>query len=295
MKIGLNHDALYKIDKPHSQILAKLKSIGFDSLDYPVYGPWNHPNPIFNQPRENWVKHFQEEKKIIDGEGLFVSQTHATYRPDFDPENFDFFSQKVVDQLTREIEATAILGAKYIVIHPIRISTFYKDKQIDFERNVSEFSKLIPALKQFGVKCALENLFFEDASITGLGATGCSYPEDLLKYANTLGEEFCTCLDTGHAQLLSINPASAVEILGSSLKVLHVNDNDKFRDRHYPVGIGEIDWKEFISALHKVGYQGVFNLELSLGHYLNFSEEALWKMTEYAIESAKHVVNQIEK
>lgn len=295
MKIGLNQDAFYKIDKPHAQVLGKLKNIGFESLDYPVYGPWNHPNPIFSQPREGWVKYFNEERKIIDGEGLFVSQTHATFRPDFDPENFNYFSQKVVDQLTREIEATAILGAKYIVVHPIRISTFQKDKQIDFERNVSEFSKLIPALKQFGVKCALENLFFEDASITGLGATGCSFPSDLLKYAKALGEEFCTCLDTGHAQILSIDPAAAVETLGSSLKVLHVNDNDKFRDRHYPIGVGSIDWKEFITALHKVGYEGVFNLELSLSNYLNIGEEVLWKMAEYCYLSTKYKLENFDK
>jgi sugar phosphate isomerase/epimerase len=135
-------------------------------------------------------------------------------------------------------------------------------------------------------------LFFEDASITGLGATGCSYPEDLLKYANTLGEEFCTCLDTGHAQLLSINPASAAKILGESLKVLHVNDNDKFRDRHYPVGVGAIDWKEFVSTLNSIGYQGVFNLELSLGKFFHIGEEALWKMTEYCYLSAKSVLDQ---
>lgn len=295
MDIGICLDRFYETTLKHSpQTLNKLKKIGFGTLDYPIYGPWNFPNPIFENPKDFWQNYFLEERKIIEEQGLKVYQTHATFRSDFDQDNFGSFSQKVIDQLKKEIEATAILGAKYVVIHPMK-DMGIKNKDVYFQRNVEGFEKLTPFLKEFNVTCALENLFEFDSLRGTYDDTWCECPDDLIKYMDALDQTcFCACLDTGHSNLVGSSPAFATRKLGKRLKVLHVNDNFSKKDLHLPVGIGHIDWNDFAIALKEIGYDGAFNLELSLNRYKNINDDAFWKMVEFSYISAKAVVDKIK-
>lgn len=295
MDIGINNLNFYKTSIEHSpSSLKQLKKIGFDTLDYPIYGEWNFPNVIYNNAREHWVNYFKEERKIIEGEGLKTFQTHATFRSDFDQENFGSFSQKVVDQLKKEIETTAILGAKYVVIHPMH-NMDVKSNDYYYQKNIEAFEKLTPFLKEFNVVCALENLFELDGARGIYDDTWYTCPSDLLKYLDALDQDsFCACLDTGHSNLVGSSPAYAARKLGSKLKVLHVSDNYAKKDIHMPIGIGNTDWNDFANALKEIGYNGSFNLELVLYPLAKLSQEALWKMVEFAYQSAKDVVDKIK-
>jgi hypothetical protein len=64
-----------------------------------------------------------------------------------------------VEQFNKEIEACAILGCKNIVVHPIcKVFRPFREPTIpaydddDFMVNMSQIKKLVPALKEFGVK-----------------------------------------------------------------------------------------------------------------------------------------------
>lgn len=70
------------------------------------------------------------------------------------------------------------------------------------------------------------------------------------------------CLDTGHAHLNGVPPASGVEILGRKLIALHVHDNHGRGDDHLPPFAGSIDWTGFVDALQAAGYPGTLNLEI---------------------------------
>ena len=293
MRVGICQGSFNFLNLPIDKLTAKLKKIGFDCYDYGISGFWAC-NPIFNDNRDTWVKYFSNQRNMIEGEGMCVNQTHAVFPADFDKEQPFTFTQKVIDQLKREIEATAILGAKYIVIHPIKISFKHKDKEKDFHKNVEEFSKITPILQEFGIKNCMENLCFRDTLSNRFSQTGCSTPEDMLKYIDTLNKNcnnYCACLDVGHSNLIELNPADAVRKLKDKLEILHVNDNNGIHDQHKPIGMGIIDWKDFAKSLKEIDYQGVFSLEVSsFRNYYNLGEKTLWKMVEFCFESAKDLI-----
>ena len=293
MRVGISQGSFNFLNLPINKLTAKLKRIGFDCYDYGISG-FNACNPIFNESRDTWVKHFSNQKNMIEGEGMCVNQTHAIFPADFDKEQPFTFTQEVIDQLRREIEATAILGAKYIVIHPLKISFKHKDKEKDFYKNVEEFSKITPILQEFDIKNCMENLCSRDALSNKFSQTGCSTPEDMIKYIDALNRNcnnYCACLDVGHSNLIELNPADAVRKLNDKLKILHVNDNNGILDQHKPIGMGIIDWKDFAKSLKEIDYQGVFSLEVSsFKNYYNLGEKALWKMVEFCYESAKCLI-----
>lgn len=295
MKIGLMSSGLDGLKLSRKEVSKKLRKIGFEAYDYSIYYQWAKPNPIFSESRDCWIKHFKEERKIIEGEGMFVNQTHATYRSDFDPDNIHYFTPMVIDQLKKEIEATAILGSKYIVIHPINIAIKWKNKQLDFERNMTEFSKLTPTLKEFGVKNGVENMFSWDADTGRNCHTGCSTTEDMIRYLDGLNDRdaFCNCLDIGHMNIHSINPADTIRALGDRLELVHVHDNNGITDQHNPIGMGITDWDDVAKAFKEINYKGVFSLEIGFDKYLKLGKDAVWKMVEYAYESAKSVIKDL--
>ena len=89
--------------------------------------------------------------------------------------------------------------------------------------------------------------------------------EDLLWYIEELGEEHLgICLDTGH---LNVSKASDqtyfIETAGKHLQALHIADNQGETDQHLmPFGIGTVDMKAVMEALEKIGYDGLYNLEI---------------------------------
>ena len=292
MKIGVITETLFEREKSHAIACEKIKKIGYDCLDYSLFGGWATPSEIFSRPRQEWVNFFKEERKIIENEGLSVSQTHATYRSDFDPDHLHEFTPMVVEQLKKEIEATAILGCKHIIIHPINLAILSTNKDKDLEVNIREFSKLTPTLKEFGVKNCVEDMFTWDPLRARACATGCSTDLDMVKYIDGMNDRdaYCACLDTGHMLIHSIDPARAVRTLGDRLEVLHVHDNNGLSDQHLPIGFGITNWKELVKALKEINYKGVFSLEISFQKFASCGDEAMWKMAEYAYLSAKNIL-----
>ncbi len=72
-------------------------------------------------------------------------------------------------------------------------------------------------------------------------------------------------LDTNH--LLHDKPEDAILRIGERLKHLHISDYDFINERHMLPGDGLIDWMAVIGALEKVGYDGVFNYEVSCSKF----------------------------
>lgn len=69
-----------------------------------------------------------------------------------------------------------IIGSPYIVIHPINIALYERDKELDFERNMEAFARLKPVLDEFGVRLGVENMFGWDGVRRRNCPTGCRCP-----------------------------------------------------------------------------------------------------------------------
>lgn len=70
------------------------------------------------------------------------------------------------------------------------------------------------------------------------------------------------CLDYGHAQLAG-DVADVIESAAGHIVTTHVHDNDGRRDSHLMPYAGRIDWDAAMTATQKVGYDGVFMLEVA--------------------------------
>ena len=293
MIISIN-GAINKYDVPEDLYLKKIKEIGFDGFDYSLHLGWRKINPVFNENRNVWLNYFKDVKKKLNDNGLETLQTHATYPTNIDGE--DFLSDKCLDHFKKEIEATKLLDSKYIVIHPINHANLHVKKEFDYEVNMDMYRKFDDTLKEFDVYACVENMWQTDNLRKRLCDTGCSSPQDMIKYVDGIGSDrFVACLDTGHMHDLSYSPAEAVRLLGNRLKVLHVNDNFGITDDHTPIGIGSIDWEDFALALKETNYDGAFSMELNANRALKYGIDVFFAFHEYAFKSAKALVEKIEK
>ena len=70
------------------------------------------------------------------------------------------------------------------------------------------------------------------------------------------------CLDFGHAFLMG-DLIDAIELVSGHLMTTHVHDNRGKTDDHLAPFDGAIDWSAALTAVQKIGYEGVFLLELA--------------------------------
>jgi fructoselysine 3-epimerase len=85
-----------------------------------------------------------------------------------------------------------------------------------------------------------------------------------LGYAN-LG----VVLDSGHVNLGTETPKEAIQLLGSRLFQVHINDNDGRRQQNLIPGLGTIYFEEWIRLLNKEGYTGYLSIELAWDYALD--------------------------
>jgi sugar phosphate isomerase/epimerase len=70
--------------------------------------------------------------------------------------------------------------------------------------------------------------------------------------------------DTGHFSAQRENVVLALAKLEGRFANVHVSDNHPSNSQHLPIGEGAIDWREFLTTLHGLGYRGYLGLDLGL-------------------------------
>lgn len=268
MKFGVNSDAIKKTmqlffgDKENRQVSYEevfdfIKECGYDCVDFGFGGFAN------DMPDELFYSQISEIKSYLDKIGLEVAQTHG--RIGYPKLTTD----QIFERAVKEIKATAMLGCKYIVIHPLRTpnSNYNGEEELRKSENVKFFNALKPYLEEYDVIECIENLFGEDKERGICAPNTCSYPEEILYYLNELNSDrFEVCFDTGHmllvGDIIGETVSGALNKLGKYVKVLHLHDNRKVKDDHYAPFMGYIDWKEVAKALKAIKYDGVISMEL---------------------------------
>ena len=273
-------------------ILEVMQKIGYTDVDYSLLDEYDVPPVIFSKDHDVWAEHYLNRKKLFASYGLSVAQVHATFCTDFDQKGA--VTDTIIRQFEKEIEVTAILGAKYIVIHPIvlRVATVQKEKE--YALNLQLYQSLTPTLKKFGVKLAIENMYAHDyVRMRYTHTAASSTPQDTLAYLQQLDPTcFTACLDTGHANMLNIAPDAFVRQLGSRLGVLHVNDNNGIRDEHNVPYMGNIDWVAFVKALKEVGFDGVFCIEQATAKFMDTPKGVGEEYLRYAYNICKVILGE---
>jgi sugar phosphate isomerase/epimerase len=264
MRIGtqMSYIARYFTDE---EALSVIHDAGFGAVDF-SFNEKDIESEYFNKPEDEFCRYFLDLKKHADTLDLQIGQTHAPFfwiRRQM--ERYD----KILETQKKCIAATAYLGCKYIIIHPLNnVERRYENGiEENKELNRKYYLELIPYLKEYDVYLAVENMFSIDPETKLICPTGCSSAEEMVDYIDTFGERFVACLDIGHSNLIHqkgyehINPCHMIETLGSRIKTLHIHDNNGKDDQHLPPFIGNINWTETMGALKKIGYNGNISLE----------------------------------
>lgn len=215
---------------------------GFDAVDYSMFDLMREDNPVNH---DGWRERMASFRRIAEENGIYFNQTHAPF-PSFKKDDAAY-NDATFPQLVRAIEATAILGAKHVVMHP------QPTGGNDLEENKAFFERLAPYCKQFGVKIAIENL---------IGEAFFAKPEQLSALIDSLdGSCFTGLLDIGHASINGVGAPEFIKAFGKRLSALHVHDNDHVHDCHNLPYTKGLDWDAICTALAESGYEGDLTFE----------------------------------
>lgn len=252
--------------------LKRVKACGFDCVDFSLMQNQDNENCLMMQDKETLISYCKRVKTAVREASLTIFQTHAPYYLYNDPE--EYLDEKFCLRYINSIKATAWLGAKYVVMHPVLVREGQESHYTDgdsFQKaiayNEKFFSYLKPYALQYGVTIAIENVCGTN-SLRYRGIPGAfTTAEKFHVLLDKLGDGFCVCLDTGHAYYSAESPAHFARKLGDKLQVLHVHDNDGRLDLHIAPTFGDIDWADFIKALDEISYGGAFSLETKYTHF----------------------------
>lgn len=279
------------------EVLAKA---GFEAIDYGL--PEVKKPEILQESDEVIAAYYADVRKKVEQNNLYVNQTHAP-TPTFSEE---WDNRLVFDTLRKGILASSVLGAKYMVFHPVTVTQseegtflpqiYEKNREVCKAANVEFFSRMIPYLEEYNVKAAIENIWIYNRYQPGrvLAPTICSDPYDLADCVDKLnamcknGDRFVACLDVGHANICCrhMSMREVVNALGHRLEVLHVHDNNGLDDLHIAPFLGNVDWESFCLGLKDIDYQGVFNFETAF--YRKVEPELIPAEQAFLCQIARH-------
>ncbi len=248
--------------KPMLDLAAKA---GFDGIDYElcVYGHGVQPVQIMELSQKEFESHFKEIGDYAKQLGVEIDSTHSLvcgYGPDAAVNEQRFLRAQ------KDIEATALLGARYCVIH----SSTNADWGLDanpadlMAANQKMYADLTPTAERFGVYLTLESF----------GSCGKGY--DLFAHHQAMRNEFdaiktknkAFCLDSGHTHCAAgcgcLSVEDYIRFFGNRIQMLHLHDNNGCSDQHGIPGYGSINWPAVFQALDEIGYNGFYNFELEL-------------------------------
>lgn len=199
----------------------------------------------------------QEAARRIEALGLEAYSFHAPFGDDIDISSQDLARREhSLDEILRAVDAAALLGVHYFVIHPGPENSDIPSREerlLRIENVCSVLDRVARRCSETGIQCVLENklphLMFGQSA-------------DLLWILACLeGNRVGACLDTGHA-FLAGDLYQLVLKMAPYLRLLHVHDNKGHGDDHLPPGDGRIDWSVLLQELSAARYHGAFILEL---------------------------------
>jgi sugar phosphate isomerase/epimerase len=192
--------------------------------------------------------------------GISAYSFHAPFADHIDITSLDDEQRTAsVREVITAAEAAALLGARYLVVHPGPEHPHQPagDERLSRIQHVAlSLSKIAAHCRGRGLTCVLENklphLLFGNTA-------------DMLWILGTMTEtDVGVCLDTGHAHLAG-EIDTAVQKLSRHLRVVHASDNSGNYDDHLPPGQGKIDWPRVLGLLRDNGFRGTIMMEIS-GH-----------------------------
>lgn len=238
--------SVYPIGSDPFFALRSIRAHRFDAADMALDYYTDTPANRFRE--SDWRDRILRLRALSDELGLPVTHAHSPYsfREMGDPE------KSVI--LRRSVEAAALLGAKYMVVHPCHkdeAGQLITDPGTFLRVNRPYTEALLDEAVKHDVVLLSENLLW--------GATIDPVSISLL-VAGIESPYFGWCWDVGHGHFLGVEPERIKDCAVMPVS-LHIQDNHRLGDEHLIPGDGTVDWARVFGVLKGVGYAGDFVLE----------------------------------
>jgi len=247
---------------------------GFDGVDFGVpcevlngrqISRGEFEDCIYSRTDEEILEYFRPYKEAAEKYGVEFCQTHAPF-PSWMKDK-PKTNEYLIHALEKCLMICAYLNCPYLIVHPFFPG--YNEtltSEEEWNLNIESYSRLIPAIKKYGVTVCLENMF--TVSRRKVYAAICENPDEVNRYIDTLNQIadekcFAFCLDTGHALLVGSEIRTLINKLGHRIETLHIHDNDGWDDQHLTPYMGILDWNRFIAGMRDIGYKGALSFESS--------------------------------
>jgi len=171
--------------------------------------------------------------------------------------DYDHVDHLIRDAVNRRLDmifdVASKLKASRVVLHSGYNSEVDLLKLQDnwIKRNIGYWHREIRRWADAGIEIALENVIEKS-------------PDLLVQLVNEIDNPFLgLCLDIGHQHLFSeLDALEWVVRMGSRLFHIHVHDNDRIGDYHWPIGRGTIDFESFFAVIMRHVPQATVSLEV---------------------------------
>lgn len=239
---------------------------------------------FYEQTVEELLEYYRPIKAAADKYGVAFAQAHGPYPMTVaeHPHVYEYLLTVVEKMLA----ICQLLECPMLIVHPVIV----RNRQEEWELNMQMYRRFIPAMKKYGVKICLENMF----TVANRRKTGraCTNIDDACRYIDTLNEEagealFGFCYDVGHATLTCNDIYEDIKQLDHRLIALHIHENDARVDLHQIPYMARTtkkelntNWEEFLLALKEIGYRGPLNLE-TFGSLTLIPKELVGPMLQY--------------
>ncbi|MBQ8512475.1 MAG: sugar phosphate isomerase/epimerase [Clostridia bacterium] len=182
---------------------------------------------------------------ILGEYGIAVSGICGIYSPDNDlSSNRPIQRQAAIDYIRREVEFTASVGGKYVLVCPGAVGRTVKYDDSEWDRSLDSLARVADEFVKYGIRCAIEPIRSAETTVVNRVAEAHAYIDALNHpgVAHINGDVFHMLTEEAHI-------GEAILACGDRLTNLHLADTTRGA-----LGTGSLDLDTVIMALYLMGY-----------------------------------------
>ena len=278
LEIGVQSKNVVFDDNP-AEGFEVLKNAGFTCCDFSLNNYLKNTdlyqevlNRFFDKSVEELESFFTPHKEGAKAAGIRINQMHMPY-PTFVPGAKSELNDYLWNEVgPKSMEICRFLGCHNIVIHGFKLTRYYGSEQAEWEKTLEFLEFLAPKAVEYGITMCMENLYNSQGNrmVEGPGGNAYKAAERIDRMNDKFGAEVLGfCYDTGHGNLVGIDPYKFITVLGKRLKVLHMHENDGIADLHQlpftftrtRENTSVLDWDGILRGLKETGFEGVLSFE----------------------------------
>lgn len=249
-------------------------------------------NPYSRMRNDDWETYVKELGELGKRWGVTFRQSHLPYYDVFkEPE----LNPTMEELIRRSIIGSAMLGVEWTVTHPGTVYSAGHDMKVSLEKNVEYYSKHVETARSVGMGICLEN-DFEYHPAQPKQRIFCSSVYELVELVDAFNDpkHVGICYDFGHGNLCgNAFHRKNLNVIGSRLHAIHVQDNHGTLDEHLLPFHGNIDWAECMAGLADIGYDGDLTYEIQeFGRYFPNDQKQL--VVDYSLKVGKVLIDMYE-